>query len=68
MIDSVTNKLETIYFIENKPFWRPFQYPLVVIRISSYVYRSLKNNDEEFDPGSGWTLAAGLTHASRGVT
>ena len=23
--------------------------------------------DEEFDPGSGWTLAAGLTHASRGV-
>ena len=24
-----------------------------------------KNNDEEFDPGSGWTLAAGLTHASR---
>ncbi len=24
--------------------------------------------DGEFDPGSGWTLAAGLTHASRGVT
>ena len=22
----------------------------------------------EFDPGSGWTLATGLTHASRGVT
>ena len=22
---------------------------------------------EEFDPGSGWTLAAGLTHASRGA-
>ena len=21
----------------------------------------------EFDPGSGWTLAAGLIHASRGV-
>ena len=21
----------------------------------------------EFDPGSGWTLAAGLTHASRGA-
>ncbi len=28
----------------------------------------LKTHDEEFDPGSGWTLAAGLTHASRGVT
>ena len=22
----------------------------------------------EFDPGSGWTLATGLTHASRGET
>ena len=40
--------------------------------------RTLKNNEpwveiktinynEEFDPGSGWTLAAGLTHASRGA-
>ena len=28
----------------------------------------LRNNNEEFDPGSGGTLAAGLTHASRGVT
>ena len=29
----------------------------------------IKNSyNEEFDPGSGWTLAAGLTHASRGVT
>jgi hypothetical protein len=24
--------------------------------------------NEEFDPGSGWTLAGGLTHASRGAT
>ena len=23
--------------------------------------------NEEFDPGSGWTLAAGLIHASRGA-
>ena len=28
---------------------------------------NIKKYDEEFDPGSGWTLAAGLTHASRGV-
>ena len=28
----------------------------------------LKLYNEEFDPGSGWTLAAGLTHASRTVT
>ena len=29
----------------------------------------VENNsyNEEFDPGSGWTLAAGLTHASRGA-
>ena len=25
------------------------------------------NNKEEFDPGSGWTLATGVTHASRGA-
>ena len=25
------------------------------------------NYNEEFDPGSGWTLAAGLIHASRGA-
>ena len=24
-------------------------------------------NNGEFDPGSGWTLAAGLIHASRGA-
>ena len=27
----------------------------------------IKTYNEEFDPGSGWTLATGLTHASRGV-
>ena len=26
-----------------------------------------KFNNGEFDPGSGWTLATGLTHASRGA-
>ena len=26
-----------------------------------------KRYNEEFDPGSGWTLATGLTHASRGA-
>ena len=31
-------------------------------------YSTFYNYNEEFDPGSGWTLAAGLTHASRGVT
>ena len=31
-------------------------------RLLEYKYYS-----EEFDPGSGWTLATGLTHASRGA-
>ena len=35
----------------------------------SYVLLNyLRLHDEEFDPGSGWTLAAGLTHASRTVS
>ena len=34
----------------------------ILIRTDFYNF-----NDEEFDPGSGWTLAAGLTHASRGA-
>ena len=32
-----------------------------------WIIDNIKIYDEEFDPGSGWTLAAGLTHASRGV-
>ena len=43
--------------------------------IPYYIYRTtsiLSNGrkilyNEEFDPGSGWTLATGLTHASRGA-
>ncbi len=33
------------------------------------IWKDKKNNfyNEEFDPGSGWTLAGGLTHASRGA-
>ena len=33
------------------------------------LYSRLKKNiyNGEFDPGSGWTLAAGLIHASRGA-
>ena len=35
-------------------------------RFWAKVYKKQINN-EEFDPGSGWTLATGLTHASRGA-
>ena len=35
----------------------------------SYTFNGITDiiYNEEFDPGSGWTLATGLTHASRGV-
>ena len=32
-----------------------------LVRVKQFIYNG------EFDPGSGWTLAAGLTHASRGT-
>ena len=37
------------------------------IRTESWTELKWNFYDEEFDPGSGWTLATGLTHASRGV-
>ena len=36
-------------------------------QLETWFIKSHTIYDEEFDPGSGWTLAAGLTHASRGV-
>ena len=33
----------------------------VISQIEQFIYNG------EFDPGSGWTLAAGLIHASRGA-
>ena len=45
---------------------------LLLKRLATWIeniswFINLTTYDEEFDPGSGWTLAAGLTHASRGV-
>ena len=41
-----------------------------VIRARQIIQNKDKINiyNEEFDPGSGWTLATGLTHASRGAS
>ena len=36
------------------------------VRFLKVLYNFYYN--EEFDPGSGWTLAGGLTHASRGAS
>ena len=49
----------------SRPGWRdgafaPVRYPSSGLFITFY--------SGEFDPGSGWTLATGLTHASRGET
>ena len=35
--------------------------------IIEFEYRDEQTYNGEFDPGSGWTLAGGLTHASRAV-
>ena len=40
-------------------------YGIISVR-TDWKYKEHLYN-EEFDPGSGWTLAAGLTHASRGA-
>ena len=45
--------------------WFPNNSTLDKSIILSYLIISFYN--EEFDPGSGWTLATGLTHASRGA-
>ena len=44
-----------------------------LLSIAEWRRRLVKNIEdiiynEEFDPGSGWTLATGLTHASRGAS
>ena len=70
-IDSVRYQLETVGIEqENRPFWvQFFNLKSLKIRTELFNYGEVQqNNDEEFDPGSGWTLAAGLTHASRTVT
>ena len=46
------------YKLANQTFWNI---------VNSESYNLLKYYNEEFDPGSGWTLAAGFIHASRGA-
>ena len=56
--------------LENDSVYHRYMKNKTILRQSIYFScRQIKTNyNEEFDPGSGWTLAAGLTHASRGVT
>ena len=39
----------------------------IPLRLELKIYNKTFFYNGEFDPGSGWTLAAGLTHASRGA-
>lgn len=39
----------------------------MIAKVNPKDTNKIYNYNEEFDPGSGWTLAAGLTHASRGA-
>ena len=51
------NLIYIIYFRPVQTIWQVMSFK----GITDIIY------NEEFDPGSGWTLATGLTHASRGV-
>ena len=42
------------------------EFDVIISRENTTVRSKLLYNGE-FDPGSGWTLAAGLIHASRGA-
>ena len=57
-------KISTSKYRETKNRERWFLWKLIECQDR---LRSIKIYKEEFDPGSGWTLAAGLTHASRGA-
>ena len=60
-----------------RKFFERFTYQQVVQVLKINTVKTWNNNgfwarqnnlyNEEFDPGSGWTLATGLTHASRGA-
>ena len=43
------------------------QFRFIPVRLLFSMPRRYLFYNEEFDPGSGWTLATGLTHASRGA-
>ena len=53
------NNLKIFIPASTNKFW--------IVDTSDEVFTDIIYN-EEFDPGSGWTLATGLTHASRGVS
>ena len=48
-------------------FSRKREFQSNTFEIRAKIYSKLFFYNGEFDPGSGWTLAAGLTHASRGA-
>ena len=66
-------KIDTISVVQEQKIYPPSLADVSSLRflhlinsiILSYLIISFYN--EEFDPGSGWTLATGLTHASRGA-
>ena len=48
--------------------WDDGIFPIVVYECPRLRFLYMIFYNGEFDPGSGWTLAIGLTHASRGET
>ena len=72
-IDEANWKIDTISVVqEQKNISAKFggcEFPKISTLDKSIILSYLINffYNEEFDPGSGWTLATGLTHASRGA-
>ena len=64
-IDEANWKIDTISVVQEQINEFPNNSTLDKSIILSYLINFFYN--EEFDPGSGWTLATGLTHASRGA-
>ena len=60
--------LWSIWAAKSFPLSRESEFQTIPLRLELKIYNKTFFYNGEFDPGSGWTLAAGLTHASRGAS
>ena len=71
LINELSWKIDNVSSWNDPPWAIKERYPgwdgEVAVMFTYREKRKQDNNNEEFDPGSGWTLATGLTHASRGA-
>ena len=71
--DEANWKIDTISVVQEQKIYPPSLADVSSLKILHLInsiilsYLIISFYNEEFDPGSGWTLATGLTHASRGA-